>query len=160
MASGLQNLVPRPGRGSIWTFFILVVVSAIVIVSVCGSMSDSDKEKRSETASGGATGVADDVVQRLKRTLTACKLWVTRSHNTLEQLLSDTEPDIIALENAIDEFEKRLNSFDISQGELELAVPDEDMDQCIQDAGDSKDSKMSALLKASKIVSTVKDPVS
>ena len=89
------------------------MVSAIVIVSACGSMSDSGKEKPSESASGDATGVAVDAVQRLKRTLTACKSWVTRSHNTLEQLLSDTEPDIIALENAIDEFEKRLNSFDI-----------------------------------------------
>ncbi len=105
MASGLQNLVPKPGRGSVWTFLILVV-SVIVILSACGSMPDSDKEKRSETASGGATGVADDAVQRLKRTLTACKSWLTRSHNILEQLVSDTEPD-----NATDEFEKRLNSF-------------------------------------------------
>ena len=92
-------------------------------------------------------------IKRLRRTLAASKSWVTRCHNTLDALVGDTEPDVAALERASNELEKRLDAFDRAQGELELCVPDEEMEQCITDASDFRDVPLSAVLQARKLIS-------
>ncbi len=45
-----------------------------------------------------------------------------------------------------------LDSFDLTQAQLEMCIPDGDLDSCITEAANFRDSKLPALLKAQKLV--------
>ena len=44
--------------------------------------------------------------------MVAAKTWITRTHTTLSGLLTDGEPDIGAIQDAVSNLEKRFCTFD------------------------------------------------
>ena len=99
-------------------------------------------------------------VEKLRRSLVAANTWITRTHTTLSVLLTDGEPDIGAIQDAVSNLEKRFCTFDEIQGQLEVTVPDEEMDECINNAANFRDSKLSVLLQGRKILMNNEDNVS
>ncbi len=99
-------------------------------------------------------------LDKLRRSLTAAKTWVSRSHKTLSILLTDNTLDNISVQEAISSMEKKLCTFDEVQGELELAVPEAEMVDCIDSAADFRDSKLSVLLQGRKLLLDNEDNVS
>ena len=99
-------------------------------------------------------------VEKLKRSLAAAKTWMTRTHTSLSGLLTDGEPDIGAIQDAVSNLEKRFGTFDEIQSQLEVTVPAEEMDECINKAADFRDSKLSVLLQGRKILMNNEDNVS
>ena len=90
-------------------------------------------------------------VEKLRRSLVAAKTWTTRTHTTLNGLLMDGEPDIGAIQDAVSNLENRFCTFDEIQSQLEVTVPAEEMDECINNAADFRDSKLSVLFQGGKI---------
>ncbi len=103
--------------------------------------------------------LTDDVL-KLRRSLAAAKSWVTRTHATLGKLLQDITPDVTAIQDAVSTVEKRLSTFDDVQSELEIVVPEEEMETCITSAADFRDAKLSWLLQARKILLDTEDNAS
>ncbi len=97
--------------------------------------------------------------KKLKSSFGAAKSWITRTHTALSRLLTDTTPDIIAIQDAVSNLEKRFDTFDEIQGQLEVTVPEEQMDDCINSAADFRDSKLSVLLQGRKILIDNEDNV-
>ncbi len=91
-------------------------------------------------------------IEKYRRSLTASKSMLTRSQQRLDTLLADPTPDLFALENGLVEFQKRLDSFDSTQAHLEMCVPDGNLESCITEAANFRDTKLPALLKAQKLV--------
>ena len=96
-------------------------------------MTDEKKEVEADSTS---------TVSELKRKLSAAKSWVTRTCNTLSTLLSDEELDIVAVEVTLKDVEDKLAGFEEVQTRLEMAVPENEMEECIWSAAEYKDSKM------------------
>ena len=92
-----------------------------------------------------------------RRKLTAAKTWVSRTQTTLNKLLADTTPDIIAIEDAVRCMETRLTAFDQAQEELEVLVPEEEMEATILSAADFRDAKTPSILQAKKLLQPVQD---
>ena len=99
-------------------------------------------------------------VEKIRRSLVAAKTWITRTHTTLSRLLTNREPDIGAIQDAVSNLEKRFCAFDEIQSQLEVTVPAEEMDECINNAADFRDSKLSVLLQGRKILMNNEDNVS
>ena len=91
-------------------------------------------------------------LSELKRRLAAAKSWVTRTCNTLDTLLGDAELDIVAIEGTLKDVEEKLASFEAIQMQLELAVPESDMEDCIESAADYRDTKMKIVMRARRAV--------
>ena len=91
-------------------------------------------------------------LSELKRKLSAAKSWVTRTCNTLDTLLNDEELDIVAIEVTLKDVEEKLAGFEEIQTRLEMAVPENEMEDYIGSAAKYKDSKKKILMKARKAV--------
>ena len=92
--------------------------------------------------------LAEKELTSLKRKLAAAKTWCTRVVNTLKTLLGDSIIDRTAVEEGLRSANEKLSAFDDVQGQLEMAVPEEEMEQCITSAADFKDEKMKIILQA------------
>ena len=69
--------------------------------------------------------------------LIASKGWVVRATKSLNELLEKPDITVVALNDAIDEFDKRLASFDDIQSELELSIETEEaLLDCVNEAAD------------------------
>ena len=91
-------------------------------------------------------------LSELKRKISAAKLWVTRTCNTLDTLLKDEELDIVAIEVTLKDVEEKLAGCEDIQTRLEMAVPENEMEEYIGSAADYKDSKKKIVMKARKAV--------
>ena len=96
--------------------------------------------------------VSEADLKKIRRSLVASKSWAKRCHSTLVSLLEDSSLDTLAVECAINELKKRLDAFDNAQGELELCVPDSELEECITEAGKFRDTHQSVLLKAERML--------
>ena len=65
-----------------------------------------------------------EVIAKLKKTRSSARGWTTRSSNALEALLAGSSASRIELEDAIEDFDKRLASLDEAQAALELEIDD------------------------------------
>ena len=82
--------------------------------------------------------------------LIASKGWVVRATKSLNELLEKPDITVVALNDAIDEFDKRLASFDDIQSELELSIETED---CVNKAADFREkARVSRVNAASKLL--------
>ena len=74
---------------------------------------DIARSKMSETEATGATMAVSQVV----RARTSAKSWLTRAEKTFNELLSrpETEVSTTQIEFAIEQYEKRLDTFDACQ---------------------------------------------
>ena len=97
----------------------------------------------------------------LARKRTACKGWMTRANQNLENVLSDTATlTITKLVSAMEEFDKRWASLDEVQGEYELTI--EDYTVLLNDintAADFRDSVMKSHVLATEKFDELAAPV-
>ena len=69
------------------------------------------------------------LAQKAKRSRAGAKTWLSRSRTDLEKLLADGEtPDIVSLEEGLAELEKRISVYEKTQAEVELHIPDEELE--------------------------------
>ena len=72
--------------------------------------------------------------------LIASKGWVVRATKSLNELLEKPDITVVALNDAIDELDKRLASFDDIQSELELTIETEEaLLDCVNKAADFRE---------------------
>ena len=72
--------------------------------------------------------------------LIASKGWVVRATKSLNELLEKPDITVVALNDAIDEFDKRLASFDDIKSELELSIETEEvLLDCVNKAADFRE---------------------
>ena len=72
--------------------------------------------------------------------LIASKGWVVRATKSLNELLKKPDITVVALNDAIDEFDKRLASFDDIQSQLELSIETEEaLLDCVNKAADFRE---------------------
>ncbi|XP_050706794.1 uncharacterized protein LOC126992176 [Eriocheir sinensis] len=91
----------------------------------------------------------------------AARGWVTRQSTALKDLLDKPSISEFELRSAIETFDRRLNTLDERQAELELLVDDGDLDQCVDEADSFRrasqenwlraNEKLQELMKASQI---------
>ena len=86
--------------------------------------------------------------------LIASKGWVVRATKSLNELLEKPDITVVALNDAIDEFDKRLASFDDIQSELELSIETEEaLLDCVNKTADFREkARVSHVNAASKLL--------
>ena len=86
--------------------------------------------------------------------LIASKGWVVRATKSLNELLEKPDITVVALNHAIDEFDKRLASFDDIQSELELSIETEEaLLDCVNKAADFREkARVSRVNATSKLL--------
>lgn len=72
-------------------------------------------------------------MEKLKRTRTTCRGWVTRASKALSDILEASTTTISQVEYAIKEYAKRLAKLDEVQEALEVEVPEEELDQLLDE---------------------------
>ena len=75
--------------------------------------------------------------EQLERRRAAARGWTTRASKTLQDLLADPDVSKVQLEDAVDEFDKRLAALDTVQAELELEISDPELLEADLDKADS-----------------------
>ncbi|KAG1701703.1 Chordin-like protein 1 [Nymphon striatum] len=96
-------------------------------------------------------------LQRVRRERAAARGWLTRSSNNLATLIGKPEVDKLELEDAIDEFDKRLNKLDEVQAILELEIEEDMMCKEIEEAGAYRETSRSSHIKGTKILAEIID---
>ena len=96
--------------------------------------------------------------------LIASKGWVVRATKSLNELLEKPDITVVALNDAIDEFDKRLASFDDIQSELELTIETEEaLLDCVNKAADFREkarvSRVNATIKLLELTQSDQDAV-
>ena len=96
--------------------------------------------------------------------LIASKGWVVRATKSLNELLEKPDITVVALNHAIDEFDKRLASFDDIQSELELTIETEEaLLDCVNKAADFREkarvSRVNATSKLLELTQSDQDAV-
>ena len=86
--------------------------------------------------------------------LIASKGWVVRATKSLNELLEKPDITVVTFNDAIDEFDKRLASFDDIQSELELTIETEEaLLDCVNKAADFREkARVSRVNAASKLL--------
>lgn len=95
---------------------------------------------------------------QLKKSLSAARGWASRSSNALKALLDRPSLTRLELEDAIEDFDKRLHSVDDAQSAVELELDEENLEAEI-DGADEFRRKIRAprILAAQKLVDIVKE---
>ena len=105
----------------------------------------------SETETTGATMAVSQVM----RARTSVKSWLTRAEKTVNELLSrpETEVSITEIEFAIEQYEKRLDTFDTCQQRVEEAeLTEEQLEREIEQAADFRDERNRCLVRAKELL--------
>ena len=84
--------------------------------------------------------------------------WATHASNKLETLLQGDTIDIAAIKDAIEELDTRISALDAAQTAVEAELPDEQLDQSINEAVDFHDKVRESRIKATKIVAANGSP--
>ena len=82
----------------------------------------------------------------------AARGWLSRSVNLINTLLSQPDIDIVALTDACDTFDQRLNKLDNLQNDLEFVIPEESLEDIISEAGDFRDKCTLCRVNAKKLL--------
>ena len=96
-------------------------------------------------------------LKTLRRTHAASKIWVNQSRTLISKLLEEPTAELLSIESAIRGAEQRLSQFDAVQWQLEVAVPEEEMGQCIVDADEFRNSLLSVIIAAQKQIAPTPD---
>ena len=115
-------------------------------------MTNGNEKDRSKD--GGAGETTDE-----EQHYTASKGWVTRAVKTLTELLGKPEStDIVELQDAVDEFDKRLANFDAAGADVELTFDDEQgIINHIKGAADFRDKSLVCRIKAAKLLNELNE---
>ena len=100
-------------------------------------------------ASPSLRNMADLV--RLKRSRATCRSWLQREVAKLQTLIEVKEPDVFAIDLALKELEKRLDSWDAAQAAVELEINEEDLQGDLASAGEFRDSCVAVRDRATKL---------
>ena len=84
----------------------------------------------------------------------AARGWVTRASKRLMEVCSLEEVDIVELNDAIDEFDKRLVGLDDAQTAVEIELPMERLDRDIDEAAEFRERARAPRLRAAKLVAS------
>ena len=112
---------------------------------------DIARSEMSETETTGATMAVSQVV----RARTSAKSWLTQAEKTLNELLSrpETEVSTTQIEFAIEQYEKRLDTFDACQRRVEEAeLTEEQLMREIVQAADFRDERNRCLVMAKELL--------
>ncbi|KAK7073930.1 hypothetical protein SK128_023631, partial [Halocaridina rubra] len=75
-----------------------------------------------------------DPLQLVKRQRTSARCWVTRQAKELKDLLETTSISEFQLKSSIGVFNSRLSNLDEKQAELEVLIPEKELEDCIDEA--------------------------
>ena len=91
------------------------------------------------------------------RSRAAARGWVTRASDHLKKLCGQSDPDVVELRDAIDEFDLRLASLDNAQSEVEIELKEEDLMKDINSACDFCEKAREPRQDAAKLLADVAD---
>lgn len=99
------------------------------------------------------TTLSPEEVEKLKRVRNASKGWLSRAASKLEKLVAGefNEPE---MSEALRDFEKRLDAFDLAQSAYEVELKEEAMENEILSAAETRDTAIQAKVKALKVQSS------
>ena len=86
------------------------------------------------------------------RVRAAARGWVTRCSKKLQELCATEEVDLVQLNDAIEEFDARLNVLDNAQSIVELELPDEKLEADIEAAAEFREKSRVPRIAATKII--------
>ena len=86
------------------------------------------------------------------RVRAAARGWVTRCSKKLQELCATEEVDLVQLNDAIEEFDARLNVLDNAQSIVELELPDEKLEADIKAAAEFREKSRVPHIAATKII--------
>ena len=92
-------------------------------------------------------------LEKLRRRKIGAQGWLTRTVSKLEDAVSSKEVKKLPLSDLLAEFNKRLEDFDRAEAEYETALPDTDIAEAIEVAGDVRDKAVLSKLKAVQLLS-------
>ena len=95
-------------------------------------------------------------LEKLKRRKICAKGWLTRSVQKLEQSLTSKEVKLIDLESLMCDFDKRLSDFDVAEELYEQELPEGDIFEAIEAAGEARDQAVDVRNKAQKMFNELK----
>ena len=90
----------------------------------------------------------------LKKPHTAARGWRTRHAKSLASLNSRVDLDRITLEDAIDLFDKQLESLDLAQAEYEMQLDLEQIEKEIEGAEDYRENARTHRIEAARLLAT------
>ena len=88
------------------------------------------------------------------RVRAAARGWVTRCSKKLQELCATEEVDLVQLNDAIEEFDARLNVLDNAQSIVELELPDEKLEADIEAAAEFREKSRVPRIAATKIIAS------
>ncbi|KAK7076357.1 hypothetical protein SK128_002650, partial [Halocaridina rubra] len=75
-----------------------------------------------------------DLLQLVKRQRTSARCWVTRQAKALKNLLEKISISEFQLKSSIDIFNSRLSTLCEKQAELDVLIPEKELEDCINEA--------------------------
>ena len=89
-------------------------------------------------------------LEELKRSRIAARGWVKRASIKLDKAAKDG--DIVELEFNLAEFDKRIDHLDEVQTKIEFVLPDSEVEQDVQKAGDIREEAMEGRLRGIRAI--------
>ena len=96
------------------------------------------------------------IVRKAQRAVTASRAWLKRETDALDKL-ADTDEEfgkkhVLGVEDAILNYENRLQCVDKAQAEYELVCPDNEVDKSIEEASDFSEECVASALPLRKLL--------
>ena len=92
----------------------------------------------------------EEKLKVLMKSRSAARGWMTRASRRLESILNTDPVDIVELQDAVEEFDKRLANLDEVQTDVELQIPEEQLDDDVERASDFREEIRRNRIRATK----------